>query len=101
MDLVLHCHGIHMYGGCGAAAFKETVGRLRVVLQNPTQAKVGHLTHQVAVDQDVPSCQVSVDVAHVGQVLHPGGDAAQHAHQLDHRELTVVFLQAQSRRKRN
>lgn len=41
------------------------VRRIRVVLEDPGQPKVRHFTHQVAVDQDVPSGQVSVDVAQV------------------------------------
>ena len=78
-------HGTHQGAGVG--------GIWRVVLQESRQAKVGHLADQVAVDQDVACGQVAVDVVHVGQVLHARGDATQHAHQLDHCELTVVLLQ--------
>ena len=44
------------------------VRSLRVVLQDSGQAEVGHFRHEVTVHQDVTSCQVPVDVAHVGQV---------------------------------
>ena len=72
--------------------YRGGVGCLRVVLQDSGQAEVGHLAHQVAVDQDVPSRQVSMDVPHVGQVLHARGDATQHAHQLDAGKLGVMLL---------
>lgn len=65
---------------------------VRVVLQHPGEAKVRHLTHQVAVDQDVAGSQVSVDVAQVRQVGHAGRDASQQTHQLDDGELAVVPL---------
>lgn len=76
------------------------VGSVRVVLQDPGQAEVWHLTHQVAVDQDVPGRQVSVDVAQVGQVGHPSGDAPQQPHQLDDGELTIVSLQEEQKHVR-
>lgn len=62
-------------------------------MQVAGQAKVGHFTHQVAVDQDVASGQVAVDVVHLRQIFHPGRDAAHHPHQLDHRELAIVLLE--------
>ena len=37
-----------------------------------------------------------MDVSHVGQVLHARGDATQHAHQLDHCEMTVVLLRGKA-----
>ena len=46
-------------------SYRSGVCSLRVVLQDSGQAEVRHLTHQVAVDQDVARCQVSVNVAHV------------------------------------
>ena len=73
------------------------VGGLGVVLQHAGHAEVRHLAHQVAVDQDVPGGQVAVDVAHVGEVLHARRDSPQDAHQLDHRETTVVLLQRSDR----
>lgn len=72
---------------------------VRVVLQHPGQAEVRHLTHQVAVDQDVAGSQVSVDVAQVRQVGHTGRDAAQQAHQLDDGELAIVSLQGGRKEK--
>lgn len=76
------------------------VGRVRgVLLQEAGQAKVRHLADQVAVDEDVAGGQVSVDVAHFRQILHPGGDAAQHSHQLDGSELAVVELRRQKNKK--
>lgn len=69
------------------------VDRLGVVVDHPGQAKVGHFAYEVAVDQDVARGQISMDVAHVGEVAHPRRDAPQHPHQLDDRELAVVFLE--------
>lgn len=63
-----------------------------IILKKTWQAEVGHLAHQVAVDQYVPGCQVSMDVVHVTQVLHSCCYASQHSHQLDHCELPVVLL---------
>lgn len=63
-----------------------------VLLQEAGQAEIRHFAHQVAVDQDVPGGQVSVDVAHFCQVLHAGGNAPQHPHQLDGSKLAVVHL---------
>lgn len=68
------------------------VDRLRVVVDHPGQAEVGHFAYEVAVDQDVARGQISMDVAHVGEVAHPRRDAPQHPHQLDDCELAVVFL---------
>lgn len=69
------------------------VDRLGVVVDHPGQAEVGHFAYEVAVDQDVARGQISMDVAHVGEVAHPRRDAPQHPHQLDDRELAVVFLE--------
>ena len=63
-----------------------------VVLQVAGEAKVGHLAHQVAVDQDVAGGQVAVDVVHLRQVLHARRDPPHHAYQLDHGELPVILL---------
>ena len=68
------------------------VGSLGVVLQHAGHAKIGHLTDQVAVDQDVARRQVPVHVAHLRQVLHARGDATQHANQLDRGELPIIQL---------
>ena len=73
------------------------VGGVRVVLQDSGQAEVRHLTHQVAVDQDVACSQVPVDVAQVCQVGHASCNATQHAHQLDDGELTIVPLDKSKR----
>lgn len=70
------------------------VDRLGVVVDHPRQAEVGHFAYEVAVDQDVARSQISMDVAHVGEVAHARRNAPQHPHQLDDRELAVVFLEA-------
>ena len=54
--------GTHQGAGVG--------GVRRVVLEEAREPKVGHLAHQVAVDQDVAGGQVAVHVVHVRQVLH-------------------------------
>lgn len=56
------------------------------------------LADQVGVDQDVPRRQVSVNEAHVGQILHPCSDSSEHPHELDGGELTVVHLQREENR---
>lgn len=70
-----------------------------VILQDSGQAKVRHLTHQVAVDQDVAGGQVAVDVAQVRQVGHACRNATQQPNQLDDGELAVVSLQEQNEDK--
>lgn len=67
-------------------------GVCRVILKETGQAKVRHLTHQIAVDQDVTGSQVSVHIIHVRQILHAGCDTTQHANQLDHCELPIIEL---------
>ncbi len=73
---------------------------LGVILQYSGQAKVRHLTHQVAVDQDVAGSQVSVDVAQVRQVGHTGRNTTQQSDQLDDGELAIVPLQEGRKDKR-
>lgn len=68
------------------------VDSLGIVVNHSGQAEVGHFTYEIAVDEDVPRRQIAMDVAHVGEVPHPCRDAAQHSHQLDDGELTVVLL---------
>jgi len=41
---------------------------LWVILQDSGQTKIRHFAYKVTVDQDITSCQVTVDVAHVRQV---------------------------------
>lgn len=65
---------------------------LRVVLQHPGQAEVGHFTLQGVVDQDVASSQITVHITHVREILHACSDATQHAHQLEGGKLTIVVL---------
>ena len=50
----------------------------------PAEAKVGNLADQLRVDEDVPGGKVTVDVVHLGQILHPVGDPPHHPHQLHH-----------------
>lgn len=68
-------------------------GISRSVIQEAWEAKVRDLAHQVAVDQDISGSEVSVDVVHVWQVLHPCSNASQHPNQLRHGEAPVVQLQ--------
>ncbi len=75
------------------------ISSLRVVLQDSRQAEVWHFADQIAVDQDVASCQVSVNIAHVWQILHTRGDATQHADQLDACKLGIMFLKKEERKK--
>ena len=64
-----------------------------IILKEAWQAKVWHFAHQVAIDQDVPSCQVPMDIVHVTQILHSCCYASKHSHQLDHSELPIILLQ--------
>lgn len=74
-------------------------GVSRSVVQKAWQAKVRDLADQVAVDQDIPGGEVSVNIVHVWQVLHPCSDATQHPYQLCHGESPIVQLHTQSQRK--
>lgn len=67
---------------------------LGIVLQHPWQTKVRDFTLQGVVNKDVPGGQVTVDVAHVRQVLHACSDATQHAHQLEGAKLSIMILTA-------
>ena len=70
-----------------------------VILQHSGKAKIRHLTHQVAVDQDVTGSQVSVDVSQIGQVGHTSRDATQQPNQLDNSKLAIMSLQDVRKRK--
>lgn len=76
------------------------VDGLGVIVDHSGQAEVGHFTDEVAVDEDVARRQVPVHVAHVREVAHPGGDAAQHTDQLDYRELPVMLLSGKKNQKK-
>lgn len=49
-------------------------GCVLVVLDEPSQAEVGDLAHQIVSDKDVGRSQVAVDVVHPLDVRHPGGN---------------------------
>lgn len=68
------------------------VGALVVILQHARQTKIRNFTLQVAVDQDVPGCQVTVHVAHIREVLHASSDPTQHPHELIGRNLSITSL---------
>lgn len=59
-----------------------------------TEPEVSDLTNERGIDENVASRQVTVDVVHLRQVLHPGRNAPQHPHQLKHLELPVVHLKS-------
>lgn len=73
--------------------YRSRVGSIRIILEDPRQAEVGHFADQVAVHEDVARCQVPVHIAQVSEVSHASTDASQYAHQLDDVELPVVFLE--------
>lgn len=62
------------------------------VVQETWEAEVGDLADQVAVDQDIAGGEVSVNVVHVWQVLHPCSYASQHPNQLCHGEASIIQL---------
>lgn len=72
------------------------VDSLGIVVYHPRQAEVRHFTYEIAVDKDVSSGQISMDVSHIGEISHSRRYAPQHPHQLDDCELTVVFLHKHS-----
>lgn len=78
--------------GSSVSTYTCGVRSLGIVLQYPRQAEVRHFALQGVIDEDVAGGQVTVDVAHVREVLHACGDATQHAHQLEGGELAVVVL---------
>ena len=57
---------------------------LALILRKLPEPKVCNLADELGVDEDVAGGQVTVYVAHLGQVLHPVGDAAHHSNQLHH-----------------
>ena len=87
------CVCVHCTNAClNVKTHTGGICSVRVILQHSGQTEVRHLTHQVAVDQDVAGSQVSVDVAQVRQIGHPGRNAAQQPDQLDDGELAVMSL---------
>lgn len=82
----------HSEGAGVLLTHSGSVNSLGVIVDHSGQAKVGHFTDKVAVDEDVARRQVPVHVAHVREVAHASGDATQHTDQLDHSELPVMFL---------
>ncbi len=56
------------------------------------QAKVGHFTDQVGVDQHVPGRQVPVDKVSLREVTHPRANSPEHPNKLEDAELALVFL---------
>lgn len=83
-DIHTHTHAHTHPGG---------VRSLGVIFQHSGHAKVGHFAHQVAVYQDVARRQVTVNIAHVWQILHARCNPTQDANQLDYSEATIIFLQ--------
>ncbi len=61
-----------------------------IILQETRKAKIGHLTHQVAVDQNITGSQITVHVVHVGQIFHASCNASQHTNELDDCELSII-----------
>lgn len=49
-------------------------GCVLVVLDEPSQAEVGDLAHQIVSDEDVGCSQVTMDVVHPLDVRHPGSN---------------------------
>lgn len=58
----------------------------------PGQAKVGHFTDQVGVDQHVPSRQVPVDKVSLREVTHPCTNSPEHPDKLEDAELALILL---------
>ncbi len=78
----------HQWAGVG--------GVWRVIIQKAREAKIGHFAHQVAVDEHVAGSQVTVDIVHVGQILHASCDPPQHANQLRYGKPAIVQLRGNS-----
>ena len=74
------------------SAHPRGVRALRGALDLPAETEVGDLADELRVDEHVARGQVAVHVAHLGEVLHAGGDATQHSHQLQDLELSVIRL---------
>lgn len=70
---------------CGVCA-------LRIVLQDPGEAKVGDFTLQCVVYEDIAGSQVTVDVAHVRKIFHSCSDASHHPNKLEGGKLPIVIL---------
>jgi hypothetical protein len=81
-------------GCCPPYGYLAALGRVleRVGVALATKSEVGHFAAQIAVDEYVARCQVTVDVVHVGQVAHAARHVAQHVHELGEREASVLLL---------
>lgn len=51
-----------------------------IVLYNPGQAEIWHFTNKIAVDKNIASRKVPVNVSHVGQISHSSSNSSQHSY---------------------
>lgn len=77
---------------CIHKTYSSRVCPLRIVLQHSWQAKIGDFTLQVAVDQDIASREVPMDVIHVWEVLHSCCYAIEHSHKLVWGKVPIMVL---------
>lgn len=75
---------LHTYSCC--------IGAFSIILQDTWEAEIWHFALQVAVNQNIPCCEVSVNVAHVREVFHPSSYSTQHPYQLIWRDLSITVL---------
>ena len=57
------------------------------------QAKVGHLTDQVGIDQHISGRHVPVDKVSLREVTHPCTNPPEHPNKLEDAELALVLLE--------
>ncbi len=77
---------------CIHKTYSSRVGSLGIVLQHSWQAKIWDFTLQFAVDKDIASREVPMDVVHIWEVLHSCRYAIEHSHKLVWGKVPIVVL---------
>lgn len=61
------------------ATYSSGVSSFSSALNLTAQPKVSNLADKLSVDQHITCCQVSMYIVHLGEILHPRCNAAQHS----------------------
>ena len=64
------------------ATYMCGVHGLWVIFEASGKAEVRNFAYEVAIDEHVTCGKITMDVVHVGQVLHTNGNSTQHSHDL-------------------
>lgn len=77
---------------CIHETYSSRIGSLRIVLQHSRQAEIWDFTLQFAIDQNIASGEVPMNVVHVWEVLHSCRYAVEHSHKLVRGKVPIMVL---------